>query len=104
MDDVKEEHHSLLRLDHGDWPSLYPLCKLVYTDKQVHIAPRRSLERSDHIEPPNHERPRDGGSFRVLGLAGRSAKRSIDALHRCAQSAQRRLRRSTSRSLVGMCF
>ena len=25
MDDVKEEQHGLLRLDHGDRPSLYPL-------------------------------------------------------------------------------
>ena len=38
MDDVKEEHHGLLRLDHGDWSSLYPLCKLVYDDKQIRIA------------------------------------------------------------------
>ena len=33
MDDVKEEQHSLLGLDRGDRPSLYPLCKLVYSDK-----------------------------------------------------------------------
>ena len=33
MDDVKEEQHSLLGLDRGDWSSLYPLCKLVYGDK-----------------------------------------------------------------------
>ena len=39
MDDVKEEQHGLLGLDHGDRSSLYPLCKLVYGDKQVHIAP-----------------------------------------------------------------
>ena len=32
MDNVEEEQHSLLRLDHGDQPSLYPLCKLVYSD------------------------------------------------------------------------
>ena len=30
MDDIKEEQHGLLGLDHEDWPSLYPLCKLVY--------------------------------------------------------------------------
>ena len=51
MDDVKEEQYGLLRLDHGDRSSLYLLHKLVYGDKQVHIAPRHSLERSDHIEP-----------------------------------------------------
>ena len=44
MDDVKEEQHGLLELDHRDRPSLYPLCKLVYGDKQVCIAPERSLE------------------------------------------------------------
>ena len=60
MDDVKEEEHGLLGLDHRDWSSLYPLCKLVYDDKQVHIVPGRSLERSDHIKPPDHERPHDG--------------------------------------------
>ena len=39
MDDVKEEHHGLLGLDRGDRSSLYPLCKVVYSDKHVRIAP-----------------------------------------------------------------
>ena len=39
IDDVKEEQHGLLRLDRGDRSSLYPLCKLIYGDKQVRIAP-----------------------------------------------------------------
>ena len=39
MDDVEEEQHGLLGFDRGDRSSLYPLCKLVYGDKQVHIAP-----------------------------------------------------------------
>ena len=43
MDDVKEEHHGLLGFDCQDQSSLYPLCKLVYSDKQVRIAPRRPL-------------------------------------------------------------
>ena len=47
MDDVKEEQYGLLGLDHGDQSSLYPLCKLVYSDKQVCIAPGCPLERSD---------------------------------------------------------
>ena len=51
MGDVKEEQHGLLRLDHRDWSSLYPLCKLVYGDKQVRIAPGRPLKRSNQIEP-----------------------------------------------------
>ena len=33
MDDVEEEQHSLLGLDHGDWPSFDPFCELVYGDK-----------------------------------------------------------------------
>ena len=67
MDDIKEEHHGFLRLDHGDRSGLYPLCKLVYGDKQVGIAPRRPLERSDQIEPLDHERPRDGDCLECLG-------------------------------------
>ena len=51
MDDVKEEQHGLLILDCRDRSSLYPLCKLVYGDKQVRIAPRRPLEISNQIEP-----------------------------------------------------
>ena len=47
MDDVKEEQHGLLGLDRGDRPGLYPLCKLVYDDKQVGIASGHSFERFD---------------------------------------------------------
>ena len=67
MDDVKEEQHGLLGLDRGDRSSLYPLCKLVYGDKQVCIAPGRPLERFDQIEPPDHEWPRDGDRLECLG-------------------------------------
>ena len=51
MDDVEEEQHDLLELDHGDRPSLYPLCKLVYGDKQVGVALGHSFERSNQVEP-----------------------------------------------------
>ena len=57
----------MLKLDHGDRLSLYLLCKLVYGDKQVHIAPKRPLERSDQIEPLDHERPHDGDRLECLG-------------------------------------
>jgi len=67
MDDVKEEQHGLLGLDHGDRSSLYPLCKLVFGDKQVRIAPGCPLERSDQIEPLDHEWPRDGDHLECLG-------------------------------------
>ena len=67
MDDVKEKQHGLLGLDRGDWSSLYPLCKLVYGDKQVCIAPGCPLERSDQIEPLDHEWPRDGDRLERLG-------------------------------------
>ena len=66
MDDVKEESHGLLGLDRGDRSSLYPLCKLVYGDKQVHIASGRPLERFDQIKPPDHEQPRDGDRLECL--------------------------------------
>ena len=52
MDDVEEEQHSLLRLDRGDRLSLYPLCKLVYGDKQVRIAPGLSPRRARRSTNP----------------------------------------------------
>ena len=67
MDDVDEEKHGLLGLDRGDRSGLYPLWKLVYGDKQVGIAPGRSFERSDQIEPLDHERPCDGDRLFCLG-------------------------------------
>ena len=67
MDDVKEEQHGLLRLAHGDWSSLYPLCKLVYDNKQVRVALGCPLERFDQIEPPDREQPRDGDRLECLG-------------------------------------
>ena len=67
MDDVDEEQHGLLGLDRGDRSSLCPLRKLVYDDKQVHIAPRCPLERSDQIEPPDREQPCDGDRLECLG-------------------------------------
>ena len=57
----------MLGLDRGDWSSLHPLCKLVYGDKQVRIAPGRPLERSNQIEPPDREWPRDGDRLEYLG-------------------------------------
>ena len=33
VDDVREEQHGLLGFDHGDRPSLYPLCELVHGNK-----------------------------------------------------------------------
>ena len=67
MDDIKEEQHGLLGLDHGDRSGPYSLCKLVYGDKQVGIAPGPSFERSNQIEPPDHERPHDGDRLECLG-------------------------------------
>ena len=66
MDDVKEEQHGLLGLDHGDRSSLYQLCELVYGDKQVGVAPVRPFVRSDQIEPSDHERPCDGDCLERL--------------------------------------
>ena len=67
MDDVKEEQHGFLRLGRGDRSSLYPLCKLVYIDKQVRIAPGCPLERFDKIGPPDYVRPCDGDRLECLG-------------------------------------
>ena len=46
---------------------LYPLCELVYGDKQVCIALGCPLERSNQIEPLDHEWPRDGDHLECLG-------------------------------------
>ena len=67
MDDVEEEQHGLLGFDHGDRPSLYPLRKFVYGDKQVGVAPERLFERPNQIEPLDHEGPRDGDHLECLG-------------------------------------
>ena len=67
MDDVEEEEHCLLRFDHKDWPSLYPLGNFVYGDKQVGVAPGRFFERSNQIETLDHERPCDGDHLEHLG-------------------------------------
>ena len=67
MDNVEEEYNGLLGLDRGDQPSLYPLCKLVYDDKQVGIAPGRSFEGSNQIEPLDREWPCDGDRLERLG-------------------------------------
>ena len=67
MDDVEEEQHSLLRLDHGDWSGFDPFCELVYGDKQVGVAPERLFERPNQIEPLDHEGPRDGDHLECLG-------------------------------------
>ena len=67
MDDVKEEQHGLLGLDRRDRLSLYPLCKLVYGDKQVCVAPEHPLEGFDQIEPLDYERPHDGDRLECLG-------------------------------------
>ena len=67
MDDVEEEQHGLLKLDQRDRSSLYPLCKLVYGDKQVRIVPERPLEGSDQIKPLDREWPRDGDHLEYLG-------------------------------------
>ena len=45
MDDVKEEQHSLIGLDHEDRPSFDPFCELVYGDKQVGVALGHLFER-----------------------------------------------------------
>ena len=67
MDDIEEEYHSLLKLDHGDQPSFDPFCELVYGDKQVGVALGCLLERSNQIEPPDREGPCDGDQLECLG-------------------------------------
>ena len=67
MDDVEEEQYGLLGLDRGDLSSLYPLCKLVYGDKQVRISFGCPLERSDQIKSLDHEWLHDGDHLECLG-------------------------------------
>jgi len=51
MDDVEEEQHGLLGFDRGDRLSFYPLCKLIYGDKQVGVAPGRFLRGPTRLSP-----------------------------------------------------
>ena len=67
MDNVDEEQDGLLGFDRGDRPSFYPLCKLVYGDKQVVVAPGRFFERSNKIEPLDCEWTSDGDRLKCLG-------------------------------------
>ena len=55
MDDVEEELHGLLGLDHGDRPSFYPFGELVYGDKQVGVSSGHLLDRPNQIEPLDHD-------------------------------------------------
>ena len=67
MDDVEEEHHSLLGLDRGDRPSFDPFCELVDGDKQEGVALGCLLERANQIELLDHEGPHDGDHLECLG-------------------------------------
>ena len=67
MDDIEEEQYVLLEFDHGNRSSFYPLCKLVYGDKQVGVAPGRLFEWSNHIKSLDYERPGDGDRLECLG-------------------------------------
>ena len=51
-----------------DLLSHYPLCKLVYGDKQVGVALGRPFKGFTQIEPTDRERPRDGDRLERLGL------------------------------------
>ena len=55
MDDVEEEQHGLLGFDRGDRPSFDQFRKLVYGDKQVGVTSRCPPERSNQIEPLDHD-------------------------------------------------
>ena len=57
----------LLGFDLGNRSSFYPLCKLIYGDKQVGVAPRRLFEWSNQIEYLDYERPGDGDHLECLG-------------------------------------
>jgi hypothetical protein len=51
VDDMAKEKHGLLGFDFGDWPSLHPLQKLVYGDKQMCVASEHLLEGPNQIKP-----------------------------------------------------
>ena len=67
MDDVDVEQHGLLGLDRGDRPSFYPLCKLVYGDKQVGVAFERLFEWSNQTKSLDCEWLGDGDCLERLG-------------------------------------
>jgi hypothetical protein len=59
VDDVCEEFDGFFRPDLRDQLGLYPLGELVYSDKQVGMAPRRLLEGPNQVKPPDCERTCD---------------------------------------------
>jgi len=67
MDDVEEEQYGLLGFDRENRSSFYPLCKLVYGDKQVGVAPGRLFEWSNQIKSPDYEWLGDGDRLECLG-------------------------------------
>ena len=67
MDDVEEEQYGLFGFNRGNQSSFYPLCKLVYGDKQVGVAPGCLFEWSNQIESLDCEWPGDGHCLECLG-------------------------------------
>src|SRR5664279_738235 len=45
---------------------LRPLGKLVDGDVEVAVAPERARERSQNVQPPDRERPREGDGLQFL--------------------------------------
>ena len=66
-DDVGEELDCLLGFDLADGSSLDPFGELVDRHQQVGEAPGRPLQRTDEVQPPHGERPRDGDGLQSMG-------------------------------------
>src|SRR6185312_15514930 len=66
-DDVGEELDCLLGFDLADGSSLDPFGELVDRHQQVGEAPGCPLQRTDEVQPPLGERPRDGDGLQSMG-------------------------------------
>ena len=61
-DDLLQKASSSRTITLGDWFNFDPLRELVDCDQQMRETSASSLERSNHVQPPDRERPskRDG--------------------------------------------
>jgi hypothetical protein len=66
VDDVKEKLDSFLGAGLDDQFRLNPLGELVHRDEQAGEAARGLLERPDHVETPDRERPGEGDGLKRM--------------------------------------
>jgi hypothetical protein len=59
-DDLLQEASGSRTVALGDWFNFNPLCELIDCDQEMCETSTGSLERSNHIQPPDRKRPSEG--------------------------------------------